>query len=61
MSNARALGILQKAGIPTHKTPRQKKRAEKTKYGASHRTIKKAKKFRDAERELDTLDELKGY
>lgn len=61
MSDARALGILQKAGVPTHKTSRQKKRAEKTKYGANHRTIKKAKKFRDAERELDTLDELKSY
>ncbi len=61
MSDARALGILNKAGIPTSKTKRQKQRALKSKYGKDHGTIHKAKKFRDAERELDSLDELKSY
>lgn len=47
-------------GLKQGQGKRQRKRAEKSKWGQGKSEIRKAKKFRDQERDQESIQELKG-
>lgn len=60
MSTGRVFGIRQAMGLKQGQGKRQKRRSEKSKYGNGKQEIRKAKKYRDQERDQESIQELKG-